>query len=451
MKTEIIGDKEDYSELLTKLFKFGVSKVQPKNILKDFLSAQKDKVIVKGGKNNIIYSKINKIFCLCVGKASVDMAKTARKILLQTKKLQKGIVVVNEENFKNVSGFKCFCSGHPIPNKKGHIAAKFVKEFLKELKENDLVLVFISGGGSALLPYPVEGVELKDKIKLNKILLECGANIKEINSVRKHLSLIKGGNLAKMCFPAKVHSFILSDVVGDDLSSIASGMTIPDNSTFHDVEKILRKYKIWNKIPNNIKHHVQKGKKNENLETPKKNSSIFRNVKNTLIGSNSLCLNEIHKLCKKKKIKSKIWFKNIDNNVIKLSKIFVEKLYKKNFLHPLLLISGGETTVKIKGRGKGGRNQEFALHFIKLMKRKNPMLKFFLLSAGTDGRDGPTDAAGGLVNNESIEQIKLKNLNLNKELENNNSYEVLKKINSLVIIKGTNTNVADIQLLMIIK
>ena len=178
---------------------------------------------------------------------------------------------------------------------------------------------------------------------------------------------------------------------------------------------------------------------------------MFRNVSNTLIGSNTLCLNEMHRFCKEKKIKSKIWFKDIDEDVIKLSKRFVEKLSKRNFSHPLILISGGETTVKIKGKGKGGRNQEFALHFIKQMKKKNPLSKFFLLSAGTDGRDGPTDAAGGIVNNNSIEQIKLKNLNLEKELEINNSYQVLKKINSLVIIKGTNTNVADIQLLMLVK
>ena len=164
-----------------------------------------------------------------------------------------------------------------------------------------------------------------------------------------------------------------------------------------------------------------------------------------------MCLEVLKNYCKKKEIKCIVWKKNIEKDVQKLARTFASDLKEKKIKKPVILISGGESTVNIKGTGKGGRNQEFALHFIKLMKRKNPMLKFFLLSAGTDGRDGPTDAAGGLVNNESIEQIKLKNLNLNKELENNNSYEVLKKINSLVIIKGTNTNVADIQLLMIIK
>ncbi len=450
MESENIGKEKDYPKLLTELFKFGVAKVQPRNILKDFLSVNKDKIIVKDKEKRVVYSKINKIFCLCIGKASIDMAKTARDILIKTKKLSKGIVVVNKENFKKIDGFECFCSGHPIPNKEGHIAAKSIEENLKNLTKDDLVLIFISGGGSALLSYPAKGISLNDKKELNKILLESGANIKEINSVRKHISLIKGGNLARMCFPSRVHSFILSDVVGDDLSSIASGMTIPDNSTFQDVIKILRKHKIWNKIPKNVKNHIIKGLENFDLETPKKNNSIFQNVSNTLIGSNTLCLKEIHNLCKQKKIKSKIWFKNIEDDVMQLSKKFIKRLYDKNFPHPILLISGGETTVKIKGKGKGGRNQEFALHFIKQIKKSLPLMKFFLLSAGTDGRDGPTDAAGGIVNYKSIEQIKLMNLNLSKELEINNSYEVLKKINSLVIIKGTNTNVADVQLLMLI-
>ena len=233
-----------YNDLLTELFKHGVSKVQPQVILKDYLSINNKKIFVTDNNKKIIYSKIRKIFCLCIGKAAVEMAVTAKNILNNTKKLEKGVVVVNSENFKNVEGFKCFKSGHPIPNKNGYKAAKYIESILKDLREDDLVLVFISGGGSALLPYPVGGVSLKDKIKINKVLLESGANIKEINSVRKHISKIKGGNLAKMCFPSFVHSFILSDVVGDDLSSIASGMTAPDQTTFTDVLEILKKYKL---------------------------------------------------------------------------------------------------------------------------------------------------------------------------------------------------------------
>ena len=162
-----------------------------------------------------------------------------------------------------------------------------------------------------------------------------------------------------------------------------------------------------------------------------------------------MCLKSIESLCEKKNINSKIWKTNIEGDVQVIAKNFVKDLKKKNYKRPIILISGGESTVKIKGKGKGGRNQEFALHFIKNIRRSLSNLKFTLLSAGTDGRDGPTNAAGAIVNDKSLDLIENKNINLNKELENNNSYQVLKKINSLVIINGTNTNVADIQLLMI--
>ena len=436
------------SEQLLEIFKHGVSSVQPNNILDNFIKVKSKKIIVTEGSKQKIYSKINRVFPVCIGKASVDMAKKIKKIFkVSNFKIEKGILIVNKENFSKVKGFKCFSSGHPIPNRNGLDASIFLENYLGKLEKNDLVLIFISGGGSALAPYPVDGISLEEKIIINKILLESGANIKEINIVRKHLSKLKGGNLVKICNPAYVHSFILSDVIGDDLSSIASGMTTYDNSTFRDVKKILNKYKIWTKIPKNIKNHINNGEKKKELETPEKNNQIFRKTNNTLIGSNNLCLNNIKNLCKKYNINSKIWFKNIDGDVKKISKKFSNNIKKIKYKTPVLLISGGETTVKVNGKGKGGRNQEFALYFAIEMKKINPSKSFIILSAGTDGRDGPTNAAGGILNEGSLEKIKNKKVNLKKELLNNNSYQVLKKINSLVIIDGTNTNVADVQLI----
>ena len=436
------------TEQLLEIFKYGVSSVQPNNILDNFIKVQNKKIIVKEGSKQKIYSKINRVFPICIGKASVDMAKKIKKIFKKGNfKAEKGILIVNKENFTKVEGFKCFNSGHPIPNKNGFKASKFLENYLSKLEKDDLVLIFISGGGSALAPYPANGIKLEEKIIMNKILLESGANIKEINIVRKHLSKLKGGNLVKICNPAHVHSFILSDVIGDDLGSIASGMTVYDNSTFTNVKKILNKYKIWTKVPKNIKNHINNGEKKKELETPKKNNQIFKKTKNTLIGSNNLCLNNMKILCKKYNIKSKIWFKNLDGDVKAISKKFSNCIKKIKYKTPVLLISGGETTVKVNGKGKGGRNQEFALYFAMEMKKINPSKSFEILSAGTDGRDGPTNAAGGILNQHSLEKIKKKKVNLKKELLNNNSYEVLKKINSLVIIDGTNTNVADVQLI----
>ena len=434
---------------LLKLFNHGISNVQSKNILSNFLKINRSSISIKVGSRFVHYKKINSIFPICIGKASVDMAETFNKIIKKSNiKINPGIIVVNKENAKNVNSFKTFIGGHPIPNQNGLKAAKYIEKNLIGSKKDDLVLILLSGGGSALLPYPAEGLSLKDKIIVNKELIQSGANIKEINAVRKHLSRIKGGNILKFTYPSKVHCLVLSDVVGDDLGSISSGLTSPDSSTFKKSKEILFKYKIWKKIPSNIKIHIEKGIKNKELETPKKKNKIFSNVRNTIIGSNYLCIKSIFDFCKFNKINSKIWFKNIEMDVEKLSKKFYQELKKINTKRPIILISGGETTVNIKGNGKGGRNQEFALHFLKIMKNKLPNQKYFLLSAGTDGRDGPTNAAGAIINN-SHKKLMEHNINLDKELNNNNSYKVLKKLKSLVIINGTNTNVADVQILYI--
>ena len=444
------GAIQSPDKTLLKLFNHGISNVQSKNILSNFIKVNKSSIAIKVGNNFIQYKKINSIFPICIGKASVDMAETFNKI---TKKLNilvhQGVIVVNKENAKKVNSFKTFIGGHPIPNENGLKAAKYIKKYLGNSKKNDLVLVLLSGGGSALLPYPVECLSLQDKILINKQLIESGADIKEINAVRKHLSQIKGGNLLKFTYPSKVHCLILSDVVGDDLSSISSGLTSPDPSTFSKTKDILLKYKLWKKIPTSIKTYIEEGVKNKELETPKKNNKIFSNVKNSVIGSNYLCIKSIHHFCKDNKIKSKIWFKDIEMDVKKLSLNFYQNLKKQNIIKPIVLISGGETTVNIRGNGKGGRNQEFALHFLKIMKARLPKQKYFLLSAGTDGRDGPTDAAGAIINDQTYKILKSNSINLEKELKNNNSYEVLKKLKSLVIINGTNTNVADVQILYV--
>jgi len=442
------GKKKNLNKLLLRIFNYGISRVQPRNILKNFISVNKNCITVKDSSEKCTYQNIERIYTICVGKAAVDMAETIKKILSKSKcKIENGVVVVNKENFKKVEGFNCFVSGHPIPNQNGLKASKYIVKYLKRSTINDLVLVFISGGGSAMLPLPVKQFTLKQKIKINELLLKSGANISEINTVRKHISQIKGGNLVKICNPSKVHSFILSDVIGDDLSSIASGITVPDKTTFADVKRILIKRKIWKKISEKNRFFFQKGLTDPKLETPKKNDSIFKISKNTLIGSNYLCLKNLKEFCDKNKIRSKIWITNVDETVIDLAKIFVDNLKKNKFKKPIILISGGETTVKITGEGKGGRNQEFALQFLRKVKKEIPSLQFTILSAGTDGRDGPTNAAGAIINNDSLDQIKRKKINLSNELKNNNSYNVLQKIESLVIINGTNTNVADIQLL----
>ena len=448
---KINGKTGNINKILLSLFLKGVSIVKPNKILKDYVKVKNKDLIISDNKRNVSYKNPKKIFPICIGKASTETAESLNNIFENKKiKLSKGIVVVNQENYKKIKNFKSFISSHPLPNQKGIEASKSIIEYLKKTDENDLILVFISGGGSSLLPLPSDGLSLKNKIDINKKLLESGANIDEINCVRKHLSKIKGGNFLKFCYPSKVHSLILSDVVGDDLSSISSGLTVPDPSTFVDAKNILIKYGLWKKIPKKISNHLLGGINSDKLETPKTGNKIFEKSKNTLIGSNFKSLDEIKRRCIDKKLMAKIWKKNIEGDVKNVAFNFIKDLKILKYKVPIVLISGGETTVKISGDGLGGRNQEFALHFINFAYQYLPSLKFALLSAGTDGRDGPTDAAGAIVNHNSFNEIKKKGVNLNEELLNNNSYNVLKLINSLVIINGTNTNVADIQLLTIL-
>ena len=225
--------KNSSENLLMDLFNHGVSNVQPRNILKNFIKINKTKIIVSNNAYSKTYDNLKSVIPICVGKASVDMGNTALSLLKDFEnEVSEGVIVVNKENFKKVKGFKCFSSGHPVPNKNGLLASYYIENKLNSLSEKDLVLFFLSGGGSALLPYPSANIKIAQKVSLNRQLLNSGADIKEINTVRKHLSKIKGGNFLKMSFPAKVHSFILSDVIGDDLSSISSGPTVPDETSF---------------------------------------------------------------------------------------------------------------------------------------------------------------------------------------------------------------------------
>ena len=234
------------------------------------------------------------------------------------------------------------------------------------------------------------------------------------------------------------------------MSSIASGLTVPDNTYFTDVRKVLRKYKLWSTIPVKVKSFISKGLKNKEIETPKKGNTIFKNVQNTLIGSNTIYLNYLKEFCDKKKVNSIIWKRNIEGNVKKLATMFVHDLSKKKLNKPVIFLSGGESTVKVSGNGIGGRNQEFALYFVKEIQKRKLKTKFTLLSLGTDGKDGPTNAAGAIVDQNTFNLIQKSKIDFLNELDNNNSYKILKKIGCLVIMDGTNTNVADIQMLALI-
>ena len=367
--------------------------------------------------------RYDRLVVIGAGKATAPMAKAMEDLLRQ--RISSGIIVVKYGHIADLSRIKLIEAGHPVPDKNGQRGAYDILNLLKGTKEHDLVICLISGGGSALLPVPFRGLTLKNKQDTIKILLACGATIHEINAVRKHISMIKGGQLARAAYPATLVSLIISDVVGDDLDVIASGPTVPDPSTFSHCMDIFHKYSITDDIPKSILDHIDSGISGRIPETPKAEDPAFANMRNLIIGSNMESITAANKKAA-----------SLGYNVLVLSSMIegetrhvahVHGAIAKEILktgHPLsppaCVLSGGETTVTLSGSGLGGRNQEFALAAALNIDEKENIV---ILSAGTDGTDGPTDAAGAFSDSFTLRRAKALGLNPYHFLSNNDSFK----------------------------
>lgn len=379
------------------------------------------------GKNTVYLSKYERIFVIGLGKAADSMASAINSLT----DLDGGIIVIPQgvcSILKNKK-FKTFHGGHPLPNKQSIHAAKKVIKFLKERDRTDFVIFLISGGSSSLVALP-DGITLNDKKMITNLLLKSGANIHEINCVRKHLSKIKGGKILEH-LTSNAISFVMSDVVNDNLSSIASGLTYYDETTFHDAKNILKKYNLMKITPRNVLQRINLGIAKEIAETPKRPK-----IKNYIIATNKNCLNAMAKKAKSFGLKTIVY--PISGDVKHVAKKLLKALPKQS---KSCLIFGGETTVKVTGTGKGGRNQELVLYTLKEIQ-KMPQ-KITIASLGTDGIDGNTDAAGAIMNN-SESNLK----GIQKFLQNNNSYSFLKKRNGLIFTGPTHTNLMDIGVML---
>jgi glycerate 2-kinase len=337
-----------------------------------------------------------------------------------------------------------------VPDEAGFRGAQKIVKLLEKTGEKDLVIFLISGGGSALLPYPAEGLSLEDKQEVTRALLEVGADIHEINALRKHLSLVKGGRLARFAFPSPLISLILSDVIGDDLDSIASGPTVPDKSTFGDCLHILDKYHIRDRIPQAVVKIMEKGARGEIEESPKPGDPIFEQAQNVIIGSNIQAVeaarNEAHKLGYNTLILS-TFIEGETKDVARVHAAVAKEILSSGnpICRPACVISGGETTVTIQGKGLGGRNQEFALAAaIDIAGLRDVVV----LSAGTDGTDGPTDAAGAIVDGTTIERAEKMGMDAELFLRENDSYHFFQSLGDLIITGPTHTNVMDLRLVL---
>lgn len=384
------------------------------------------------------------------GKAAAVMAQ-ALEARLQDR-LDQGLVVVKYGHAAPLQRIEVVEAGHPVPDDAGADGAQRILALAQSCGERDLLLCLISGGGSALLPLPAPGLTLADKQQTSRILIDCGADIHEINAVRKHISAIKGGLLARAAHPARLIALILSDVVGDNLDVIASGPCTADSSTFSDCLAIIDRYGIAESLPTAVVAHLEAGARNQAPETPKPGDPVFATVSNHIIGSNIDALQAARRQAESLGYPALILSSQIVGDTGQAAAFHAAVIREiARTGHPLpapaCVLSGGETTVVVRGDGLGGRNQEFALALIPHIAGHEA--RVVVLSAGTDGTDGPTDAAGAVVDAGSLARAQALGLDAANYLRNNDAYRFFQKTGELLITGPTQTNVMDMRVILV--
>jgi hydroxypyruvate reductase len=338
-------------------------------------------------------------------------------------------------------------SGHPVPDERGVAGAERIAQIAAAAARDDLVICLISGGASALLPLPADGITLQEKQDTTRLLLASGVTIHQINTVRKHISRIKGGQLARLAAPARVESLLLSDVIGDDLDVIGSGPTAPDASTFAAAGAVLDRYQIRHRVPASVRHRIEQGERGEIPETPKPADPLFARVRNTVVGGNRLALAAAARAARQLGYRTLILSSTIEGETREIARMHGAIAREiatagRPIRPPACIITGGETTVTIQGDGLGGRNQEFTLAAALEIAGFDGVVVF---SAGTDGTDGPTDAAGAIADGETL----ARNPDARLYLDRNDSYHYFQSLGDLVVTGPTNTNVMDVRLILV--
>lgn len=395
------------------------------------------------------------IYVVGAGKATGKMLGALSRIL--KKRLSGGAITVPRDSIKTNIGsviktarVKITEAGHPLPDEAGVQGTKRIVEILRKTTEFDLIFCLVSGGGSALLPLPINGISLQDKQKITNALLSVGATINEVNVIRKHLSLIKGGQLVRYVKRGcTVLTLVLSDVIGDEIDVIGSGPTIPDSSTFQDAAVVLKKYGLWQKPFTSVKRVITKGINGQIEDTPKKGDPIFENVRNILIGNNSLLCEYAAKYLSRHVSKVKNLGSSFGGEAREFGYILAD--LTKDLIQSresVAFVMGGETTVKLnrfQRNGMGGRNQEAVLSTA-LKCRLPPAVDITILCMGSDGVDGNSKAAGAILTPKTLSRIRQSGMNVKEYMDKHDSYNALKKLKSLIVTGRTGTNLNDISI-----
>lgn len=389
-----------------------------------------------------------RVVAVGAGKASARMAVALEERLGD--RLEGGLVVVKYGHRASTKVTEILEAGHPIPDQAGLRAGARLLKLLNGLGPRDLVFVLLSGGASSLLPAPVPGVTLQDKQRTTQLLLRSGATIQDINTVRKHLSVLKGGRLAAAT-QATVISLILSDVLGDDPGVIGSGPTAPDSTTYADACESLRRYGVWNRIPTRVRQYLVEGQRGLHEESPKPGMPLFHRVQNQVIGNNAAAINAAAQAAKRLGLNALVLTTSLTGEAREAARLFgaiAREILSSGrpVRRPACILAGGELTVCVRGTGRGGRAQEFALAGAGEIAG---LPGVWLIGFGTDGTDGPTDAAGAVVNGQTASEAIQQGADLRDALDRNDAYSFFQAVGGLIVTGPTGTNVNDLYLLVV--
>ncbi len=411
-----------------------IQSVEPGNVVNQFLRRDGNTLII-GGQNYAL-DQIRRIQILSLGKASYAMASALSGPLSGLP--FNGLIISKHMSIPTLLGFEQILGGHPVPNEASLIAGQRALTLLNMVERDDLLLCLISGGGSALMTAPLPGITLDDIQSLTATLLQSGARVDEINTLRRHLDQLKGGRIAEKVHSADIASLILSDVVGNPLEAIASGPTAPDPSSREDALNVIQKYGLEKKVPKSILDVLH-----QSAETPKPSDEIFNHVQNVLVGSNAQAAQAALEAAQKEGFHTQILQTDLQGEAREVAKVICNQLKDalKTREQPICLIAGGETTVTVRGSGLGGRNQELALASVAEL---GDMENVMLIALATDGEDGPTDAAGAVVTGETLKQSAALSLSPQRFLQENDSYHYFNALGELLKPGPTGTNVNDL-------
>lgn len=418
------------------IFRAALDAAEPQHAVLQHLRSDGRTLIT--GRQRYRLMETDRVFVIGAGKASAAMASAVERLL--GRRITEGLVIVPDGVPDGVTSrvrrIRLQHARHPLPDQRGVDGAQAIAEIARQATERDLVICLISGGASALLPSPVPGLSLEQKQSITKALLHRGATIHELNTVRKHLSTVKGGQLAALAYPARVIALILSDVIGDDLDVIGSGPTVGDRATVGDARAVLTKYGVDD--PGVLR------------ETPKPGNQRLGRVQNLIVGSNTLAIDAAAAKAKGlgyKPLVLSTFIEGETRDVAGMHAAIAKEIQAHNrpARRPVCILSGGETTCTVRGSGLGGRNQEFVLAAA-LALQGTPVT---ILSGGTDGIDGPTDAAGAIADGSTLARAAALGLNAAAYLANNDSYHFFEPLNALIKTGPTGTNVMDIRLILI--